>query len=71
MGHDSSQRQILNYLDTRYVGISTRSRLRFANKDMLLKGTRVQFPSKPRCIGSKPMQYVQVISFLVDFIIFL
>ncbi|KAM3718005.1 Gypsy retrotransposon integrase-like protein [Dirofilaria immitis] len=57
---DYTQKQILAYLEERYVGISLKTKQRVATKDILLKGSRVQFPSRPRCIGSKPMQYVQI-----------
>ncbi|VDK85625.1 unnamed protein product [Litomosoides sigmodontis] len=55
-----TQKQMLAYLEERYVGISVKAKQRAATKDILLKGSRVQFPSRPRCIGSKPMQYVQI-----------
>ncbi|KAL3985129.1 hypothetical protein ACH3XW_37345 [Acanthocheilonema viteae] len=57
---DCTQKQMLAYLEERYVGVSLKTKQRAATKDILLKGSRVQFPSKPRCIGSKPMQYVQI-----------
>uniref|UniRef100_A0A8R1XY72 Integrase catalytic domain-containing protein n=1 Tax=Onchocerca volvulus TaxID=6282 RepID=A0A8R1XY72_ONCVO len=57
---DCTQKQMLTYLEERYVGISLKTKQRAATKDILLKGSRVQFPSRPRCIGSKPMQYVQI-----------
>ncbi|VDM36899.1 unnamed protein product [Toxocara canis] len=60
MGRSHNQKEILAYLEERYAGVATKSRLRLINKDVLLKGSRVQFPSKPRCLGSKPMQYVQI-----------
>ncbi|EJD75514.1 hypothetical protein, variant [Loa loa] len=57
---DCTQKQMLTYLEERYVGVSLKTKQRAATKDILLKGSRVQFPSRPRCIGSKPMQYVQI-----------
>uniref|UniRef100_A0A914ZKT3 Integrase catalytic domain-containing protein n=5 Tax=Parascaris univalens TaxID=6257 RepID=A0A914ZKT3_PARUN len=60
MSQTHNQKEILAYLEERYAGVATKSRLRLINKDVLIKGTRVQFPSKPRCLGSKPMQYVQI-----------
>ncbi|VDK48114.1 unnamed protein product [Anisakis simplex] len=60
LGETYNQKQILAYLEERYAGVATKSRLRVINKDQILKGSRVQFPSKPKCLGSKPMQYVQI-----------
>ncbi|CAG9531603.1 unnamed protein product [Cercopithifilaria johnstoni] len=57
---DCTQKQMLAYLEEKYVGISLKTKHRTATKDILLKGPRVQFPTRPRCIGSKPMQYVQI-----------
>ncbi|KAK6107871.1 hypothetical protein QQG55_29920 [Brugia pahangi] len=57
---DCTQKQMLAFLEERYVGVSLKTKQRTATKDILLKGSRVQFPSRPRCIGSKPMQYVQI-----------
>lgn len=57
---DCTQKQMLTYLEERYVGMSLKTKQRTTTKEILLKGSRVQFPSRPRCIGSKPMQYVQV-----------
>lgn len=63
---DFTQKQMLAYLEERYVGMGLKTKQRAAAKDILLKGARVVFPSRPRCIGSKPMQYVQVYSFFVS-----
>uniref|UniRef100_A0A0R3RVT1 Integrase catalytic domain-containing protein n=1 Tax=Elaeophora elaphi TaxID=1147741 RepID=A0A0R3RVT1_9BILA len=57
---DCTQKQMLAYLEERYVGMSLKAKQRTVTKDILLKGSRIQFPSRPRCIGSKPMQYVQI-----------
>ncbi|KAK6046652.1 hypothetical protein COOONC_15843 [Cooperia oncophora] len=50
----------VNEVDSQYVGIATRANIREVSKYDLLKGSRVVFPAPPRCIGRKPMQYVQI-----------
>ncbi|VDN07052.1 unnamed protein product [Thelazia callipaeda] len=57
---DCTQKEMLDYLEERYVGISFKTKQRAAAKGIILRAPRVQFPNKPRCIGSKPMQYVQI-----------
>ncbi|VDK60601.1 unnamed protein product [Cylicostephanus goldi] len=54
------QCEILNAVDAQYVGIATKANLKEVSKYDLLKGARVVFPTPPRSIGRKPMQYVQV-----------
>ncbi|KAJ1355588.1 hypothetical protein KIN20_013047 [Parelaphostrongylus tenuis] len=55
-----SHADILNAIEERYVGIATKANIREVSKYDLLKGPRVVFPAPPRCIGRKPMQYVQI-----------
>ncbi|CAJ0589649.1 unnamed protein product [Cylicocyclus nassatus] len=60
------QCEILNAVDAQYVGIATKANLKEVSKYDLLKGARVVFPTPPRSIGRKPMQYVQIDILLME-----
>ncbi|KAL6744242.1 hypothetical protein Aduo_017196 [Ancylostoma duodenale] len=58
--NERPQCDILNAVDAQYIGIATKANMREVSKYDLLKGARVVFPTSPRSIGRKPMQYVQI-----------
>ncbi|CAD6186942.1 unnamed protein product [Caenorhabditis auriculariae] len=52
--------EMLRYVAQRFIGISTDSHLRDIASYQLITGPKVQFLAAPKCIGSRPMQYIQI-----------